>query len=338
MTLNDKITLLTQLGEYLQTDAEELAAVKQKAYLHNKWFTVANIDKALNAISNAFLQEDQLRAWLSPYQIKHTEKAKTVALVLAGNIPLVGFHDVISVFLAGHRSLIKLSEKDKFLLPFLVTQMLTIAPEAAAYFEFTERLVKFDAVIATGSNNSARYFEAYFNKYPNIIRKNRSSVAIFNGKETKAALQAFGSDVFDYFGLGCRNVSKLYLPQGYDFDALLRALYEHKEVVLHDKYKNNFDYNYTLLILNKIAYEANGCILLTEAESLQSRIACLHYEYYTDEADLTEKLSTKMPEIQCVVGEFSLANTKVIPMGKAQQPALNDYADGVDTMQFLVEL
>ncbi|MFK8101244.1 MAG: acyl-CoA reductase [Saprospiraceae bacterium] len=338
MTLNDKITLLTQLGKYLQTDTEELAAVKHKAYLHNKWFTVANIDKALSAISEAFLQEDKLRAWLKPYKIEDTEKTKTVALVLAGNIPLVGFHDVISVFLAGHRALIKLSEKDKFLLPFLVNQMLKIAPAAAAYFEFTERLQQFDAVIATGSNNSARYFESYFSKYPNIIRKNRSSVAILNGKESSEVLLALGSDVFDYFGLGCRNVSKLYLPQGYDFDALLRALYNYKEVVLHDKYKNNFDYNYTLLILNKIAYEANGCILLTEATSLQSRIACLHYEYYSDEADLAEKLSTKMAEIQCVVGEFSLAQNEVIPMGKAQQPTLSDYADGVDTMQFLVEI
>lgn len=339
MNLNDKINLLSQLGDYLRRGSEELEQVKHQTYIHNKWFTLENIDKALHAISEAFLQENKLKAWLQAYPIEpEISPTKSVALILAGNIPLVGFHDVLSVFLAGHRAQVKLSEKDKFLLPFLTKILLKDLPNPEAYIQFTEKLSNFDAVIATGSNNSARYFESYFGKYPNIIRKNRSSVALLTGRESEAQLKALGRDVFDYFGLGCRNVSKLYLPQGYEFEHLLRALYHYKEVVLHDKYKNNFDYNYTLLILNKVSYEANGCILLTEEASLQSRIACLHYEYYQDSADLEQKLMVKQEEIQCIVGDLAVGTMPILPFGQAQSPGLADYADGVDTMQFLVAL
>jgi len=194
-----------------------------------------------------------------------------------------------------------------------------------------------DGVIATGSNNSARYFEAYFGKYPNIIRKNRNAVAILNNKETKEDLAKLGTDIFQYFGLGCRNVAKIYVPEDFDFDQLLEALHEHKEIVMHDKYKNNFDYNYTLIILNSVAHKSNGCILLTEDASLQSRIAQLHYEFYKDEADLNTKLTSVESEIQCVVGQ-AVKGWSTIPFGQAQVPGLSDYADGVDTLEFLLGL
>ena len=201
-----------------------------------------------------------------------------------------------------------------------------------------DRLEQFDAVIATGSNNSARYFESYFGRYPHIIRRNRNAVAVLTGRESREQLEGIAEDVLAYFGLGCRNVSKLYLPEGYDFDPLLEALHEHKELALHDKYKNNFDYNYTLLILNKIPYRANGCILLVEDPSLQSRIASLHYEYYTNQEVLAKELGSRAEEIQCIVSADELEGFNTVTPGKAQQPGLQEYADGVDTMQFLLGL
>ena len=201
-----------------------------------------------------------------------------------------------------------------------------------------DRLANFDAVIATGSNNTARYFDQYFGKYPNIIRKNRNAIAVLDGKENESELKALGRDVFQFFGLGCRNVSKVYLPKGYEFEPLLEALHTYNELVLHNKYKNNFDYNYTLLIMNKIPHQSNGCVLMTEDTSLQSRIASLHYEYYEDKDQLQKDLENKKEEIQCAVGRVDLDGISVFPFGKAQQPALMDYADGVDTMEFLLSI
>ncbi len=338
MNLNERIEVLVGLGDYLVQNDEQLQALVTKTYHHNLWFTKENTYKAIKAITDNFLQKELLQSWLTQYEISTNSAIKTVGLILAGNIPLVGFYDIICVFLAGHKSKIKLSEKDKILIPHLLKVMEKLHPGVTKYFEIVERLKDFDAVIATGSNNSARYFESYFGKYPNIIRKNRNAVAILNGSETKKQLEALGIDVFQYFGLGCRNVSKLYVPVSYDFKPLLEAFHEFREIVLNDKYKNNFDYGYTLLILNKIRYEANGCILMTEQSSLQSRIAQLHYEYYTNLDDLKEKIHSKMEEIQCVVSEKNIPEFKTIPFGKAQKPGLNDYADGVDVMDFLIKL
>ena len=338
MNLNERIEALVDLGKYLARNDEQLQAVVASTYIQNRWFTEENIYLAINAIIKDYLQPEKIKNWLSNYTIQKNNDQITIGLILAGNIPLVGFYDMMCTFLAGYKSKIKLSEKDKLLLPFFIKVMEERNSELADYFEFVERLEDFDAVIATGSNNSSRYFEAYFGKYPNIIRKNRNAVAILNGKESREQLLALGNDVFQYFGLGCRNVSKLYLPKGFDFKPLLEAFHEFKEIVLNDKYKNNFDYNYTLLILNKIKYEANGCIMMTEDESLQSRIAQLHYEYYENTAELEEKINEKTDEIQCVVGEMSISNIKTIPFGKAQNPGLQDYADGVDVLDFLIKL
>jgi hypothetical protein len=338
MNLKDRIDAFVGLGNYLKKNDEQLKALVTQTYQQNRWFTEENIYKAISAIIENFLHKEKIETWLAQYDISENQEFKTVGLILAGNIPLVGFYDLMCVFLAGHKSKIKLSEKDKILIPHFIKVMENSNPGVAKYFEVVERLEKFDAVIATGSNNSARYFEAYFGKYPNIIRRNRNAVAVLTGNESTTQLRALGNDVFRYFGLGCRNVSKLYLPKGFDFKPLLEAFHEFKEIVLHNKYKNNFDYNYTLLILNKIQYEANGCILMNEEESLQSRIAQLHYEYYLDELDLKKKLNAKMEEIQCIVSESNVAEINTIPFGEAQNPELGDYADGVDVIAFLSKL
>ncbi len=338
MTISERIDALVELGTYLKSRDEELQALMHKAYLHNKWFTVENIGKAFDALSEAFLTKAKLAEWIKEYNLDAISESKAIGIIMAGNIPLVGFHDFLCVFVSGHKARIKLSEKDNILLPHLLKVLTKINPNCANYFEEIERLKDFDGVIATGSNNSARYFETYFGKYPSIIRKNRNAVAVFDGEETPAQLKAFGNDVFQYFGLGCRNVSKIYIPIDFDFDPMLTALHEHNELVLHDKYKNNFDYNYTLIILNKRKYKANGCIILTEEKTIASRIASMHFEYYNDEQSLVEKIKGQEEAIQCVIGKKSFEGLKVFPFGKAQEPGLTDYADGVDVMAFLVGL
>ena len=336
MTLKERIDAAVHLGQHLMGDDEFLDALMHRTEFNNQWFTKENQRLSLNAIRDYFLDRAALEHWVGCYNISDTVNAQKVGLVLAGNIPLVGFHDVLSVFMAGHKAQIKLSDKDKFILPYLVKIMAQTNEKVNDYFAFTEKLTDFQAVIATGSNNSARYFQSYFGKYPHIIRRNRNSVAVLNGAETEAELLALGNDIFQYFGLGCRNVSKLYIPQNYNLEHLLEVLHEYKSLVLHTKYKNNFDYNYALYILNKVPIKNNGCIILTEDKAIQSRIANLHYEYYDDANALAVELEAKKEEIQAVVAQSTLEGLSTIPFGKAQQPSLMDYADGVDTMAFLV--
>lgn len=343
MTLDERLDLLTELGHYLRTGGDaELDAAIRRAYTENKWFTEDNVHFALKNIADSFLDRDKLVAWAGRYPISGISYSnKTIGLIMAGNIPLVGFHDWLCVFVAGHRAKIKLSEKDKRLLPVLIKKLGEWAHESWAYTEFIpegETLKGFDAVIATGSNNTARYFEQYFGKYRHIIRRNRNGIAVLSGLETIADLYALGNDIFTYFGLGCRNVTKLYVPHGYHFDTLLEALHEYRELIHHDKYKNNFDYNLTLFILNNIPYKNNGCLLLREESSLQSRIASVHYEYYDDLFDLDELLKAKSAEIQCVVTNIQLPSFPTVSFGQSQTPGLGDYADGVDVMEFLTAL
>jgi hypothetical protein len=340
---NDRIALLAELGDYLlQAPDAELSAILDKAYLDNRWFTRENTLQALSAIAKAFLNRDRLLHWVSGYTLAGPlHPGKTIGLVMAGNIPLVGFQDWLCVFVAGHRALVKCSEKDKVLLPFLVGKIGEWAFESWEYTEFlseSDKLVGFDAVIATGSNNTARYFEQYFRKYTHIIRRNRNSVAVLDGCETPAELLALGRDIFSYFGLGCRNVSKLYVPRQYDFSLLLEILHEYRALIQHDKYKNNFDYNLTLFVLNRIRYLNTGSLLLKEDAALQSRIASIHYEYYDDQRGLLAELDRRNAEIQCVVGHMVLENWTVLPFGKSQEPGLADYPDGVDIMKFLSQL
>ena len=338
MTLPERINALAQLGHSLQQKDEYLEAVMARTKYNNPWFTIENQERAVKAIAEQFLQKEKLEEWVSIYDLKETADPKTVGLVMAGNIPLVGFHDLLSVFISRHKAKIKLSDKDRYLLPYLLKLLGKADPRTEPYFEIIERLKGFDAVIATGSNNSARYFETYFGKVPNIIRKNRNAVAVISGNETGDELLALGKDVFRYFGLGCRNVSKLYLPEGYDFQLLLEKLHEYREIIMHHKYKNNFDYNLALLMMNRTVFWNIGCTILIESESIASRIALVHYEFYSNKKGLPKILEGKKEEIQCVVSKEGINGFDHIPFGKAQEPALNDYADGVDSLEFLAGL
>jgi hypothetical protein len=337
MTLSERIEVLGQLGDHLLGKDEYLEAVMKRTAFHNGWFTEDSQQEAIRELAVQMLNRDRLREWLSRNQLAESSPKK-VGIVMAGNIPLVGFHDWLCVFVSGHQAQVKLSEKDPFLFPYLMKILERLDERTLAYTEVTERLHGFEAVIATGSNNSARYFEAYFSKYPNIIRKNRNGVAVLTGDETLEELRALGKDIFRYYGLGCRNVAKLYVPEGYDFDPLLEALHEYREVVLNTKYKNNFDYNYALFVLNKIEIKANGCILLVEAPALQSRIACLHYEFYSSLEEVTKEIQARESEVQCTVAKSGALPIPAFSFGKAQEPALWDYPDGADTLAFLASL
>ena len=337
MILEDRINALVELGQFLAAKPPELDAAVHRAYAENRWFTPENSYESVEAICNSFLDEQALRDWVSHYDFVDT-KPRVIGLILAGNIPLVGFHDMLAVFMSGHIAKMKLSDKDNALMKLMVETLAQINPKTKAYLRIVEKLEDFDAVIATGSDNTARYFETYFGNYPNIIRHNRNSVAVLTGKESLEELHTLGRDIFTYFGLGCRNVSKIFVPQGYDFQPLLEELHKYNEIILNDKYKNNFDYAFTLYIMNKEFHMNNGCIILHEAESLTSRISTLHYAFYEDLDSLNKELAQKENEIQCVVATDMLDDLPQVPFGKTQSPGLMDYADGVDVMDFLVAL
>lgn len=343
LKLQERLDLLAELGHYLRSGGDaDLETAIQQSSAENQWFTDEHIRSALNAIAEQFLDRDALASWAAQYPMADPGyPEKTIGLIMAGNIPLVGFHDWLCVFVAGQQAKVKLSDKDKRLLPLLVQKMGQWRKDSWAYTAFlseTDFLKEFDAVIATGSNNTARYFEQYFAKYPHIIRRNRNSIAVLTGNETATELYALGRDIFSYFGLGCRNVSKLYVPQGYDFDSLLEALHEYREIIHHNKYKNNFDYNFTLFIINNIPHKNNGCLLLKEDTALQARIASLHYEYYNNLEELDAALIVRKADIQCIVSQVALPQMSVLPLGKSQEPGLSDYADGIDVMEFLSAL
>lgn len=299
----------------------------------NAWFTEHFVRQSFASLS-AMLEEEKLRQWLNNYPLKETNSSpNSIAIVMAGNIPMVGFHDLLCVLVSGNKALVKLSKDDNLLLPAVIKILSQINPELAADVQFTNATLSgFDAVIATGSNNTSRYFEAYFSKYPHIIRKGRNSVAVLDGNESEQDLQLLGKDIFDYFGLGCRNITKMYIPVDFDLDRFFRAIYSYSDVVNHNKYANNYDYHKSLWLLNREALLDNGFILLKEDNRIASPIGTLYYERYTDKSDVTRILEDKSEEIQCVVGNDYL------PFGSSQCPMLNDYADGVDTLSFLLKL
>ncbi len=339
MNLEQRISALARLGEQLLQPDDYLDAVIHRTHYNNNWFTKENQELAIRAIATQFLDKNKLEKWAAAYSIPEIlSELHTVGMVMAGNLPLVGFHDLVCTFVAGHRAKIKLSDKDKFLLPYLLQLLEKYTPGTSDFFEVAEQINGVDAVIATGSNNSARYFEAYFGKYPHIIRKNRNAVAVLDGTETEDDFHALGKDVFRFFGLGCRNVSKLYLPKGYHFAALMERLHDYKELANHSKFRNNFDYNLALLMLNQVPYFNNGCIILAENKAIASRIATLHYEFYEDKAALEAELTSRNEEIQCIVAKPDLLSLPTISFGKSQEPSLSDYPDGVDVMAFLCEL
>lgn len=302
---------------------------------HNGWYTEEQVLFALQSWTKA-LTPDNLDKWLSAYPID-TIAPKTVGLILAGNIPLVGFHDFLSVLITGHRALVKTSSNDQYLLPFLAKYLIAVEPRFAEHIKFTDgKLENFDAVIATGSNNTARYFEYYFKDKPAIIRKNRNSAAILTGDETKEDLTALGEDIFRYFGLGCRNVSKLFVPEGYDFKLFFEAMYNYADVIHYEKYANNYDYNKAVFLMSNFKLLDNGFLTIKEDTGYASPISSVFYEYYSDRAQLEQRLADDRELLQCVVSKDGTGNYTAF--GQTQQPALWDYADNVDTVAFLSEI
>ena len=356
MSLDKKINAFVELGSFLiqyvlHHKNEKLTHLNRKFYSDfeilmnnqkpfNGWFTPENVALAVDAVAKT-LTKDGLEKWLNNYDIKQHLMPKRVGVVMAGNIPLVGFHDFLSVLITGNILVAKTSKEDNLLIKKLAEILIEIEPSFKDNIIFTERLATqycvVDAVIATGSNNTARYFEFYFGKYPNIIRKNRNSVAVLTGHETATDFINLGKDIFQYFGLGCRNVSKLYVPKGYSFNLFFESiLNDYQHVVNNNKYANNYDYNKAVYLLGNNQLLDNNFVMLKEDKSLSSPVAVLHYEYYNSIEELKITLDELKENIQCVVSNVAELNT--FKLGQAQQPELWDYADGVDTIQFLLEL
>ena len=311
---------------------EELNRMIETHVHHNGWFTENNIRRALFAWSEE-LTVIRMGQWLERYTWNDTASIKKVGVICAGNLPLVGLHDVLSVILSGHVAFVKLSTDDNLLMPALFKILIRLDESVENQLVFADGLMKdMEAVIATGSNNTSRYFEQYFGHLPHIIRKSRSSVAILNGNETEEELKSLGRDVFAYFGLGCRNVSKVFVPKGYQIDRIFNAFYDYNAIINHHKYANNYDYNKAVWLLNSEQLLDNGFLLLKEDSSLASPTGSLYFEYYEDEFELRKNLEERQAEIQCIVSNAD------IPFGGSQRPALWDYADGVDTLAFLQSL
>ncbi len=258
--------------------------------------------------------------------------------MLAGNIPAVGFHDILAVFLSDHVSMIKYSSKDQVIIPYIIKKLNEIDERTSSYFQEVEKLRDFDAVIATGGNNTSRYFEYYFGKVPNIIRKNRNGIAVITGDESEEDIFQMGIDIFSYYGLGCRNVSKVFLPKDYEIQHLLRIWDGHSEIINHNKYKNNYDYNLALYMINKEEFLQSNFLLLKKDKRVASRIATLHYSYYTDINELMDEINSVRDEIQCIVSVRQIEGFETVLPGTTQMPGLHQYADSVDIMHFLSQI
>mgnify|MGYP005990189625 CR=1 FL=1 len=351
MSLDKRINAFVELGSFLKQfksqttnnlheslneqfyDDFEFLIKRQKAF--NGWFTEPFVLDAVDAIA-IMLEEEKLNSWMEKYTIKEQE-AKNVGVIMAGNIPLVGFHDFLSVLITGNNIVAKTSSDDNTLMKKVAEVLIAIEPDFDNAIKFVEKLEGFEAVIATGSNNTARYFDAYFGKYPNIIRKNRNSVAVLSNDDTKEGLAELGKDIFQYYGLGCRNVSKLYVPKGYNFNQFFEAIFDDfQRITDNNKYANNYDYNKAVYLLGNNKLLDNNFILLKEDESLSSPVAVLNYEVYDTIDELNTKLSAEQENIQCIVS--NVAPIDSLKFGEAQQPQLWDYADGVDTIEFLIGL
>lgn len=334
--VKEKIDILGSIGSDILSERINFESVVQSSLVHNRWYTPESIRSALDAVAINYLNADRLKSWLSPY-IDSEIYPRQVGLILAGNIPMVGFHDVLSVLLSGHSGLVKLSDKDRFLIPALV-DIYEHRYKSNSGIIFVEKLKDFDAIIATGSNNTARYFEEYFSHFPHIIRKNRSGVAVLDGTESFQDLLCLGKDIFTYFGLGCRNISKIYVPHDYNFDTLFTAFEHYREVINHNKYKNNFDYHYSVSLLNRDIFFTNDFILLKESSSIASPISVLNFEYYTEPAVVEDTIRHQDEQIQLVVSKHPIGKFRHYSFGNSQTPSLSDYADGVDTLDFLFGL
>lgn len=340
------IKAFSALGNYLIQPDEELQHLIDSASNYNAWFTSEQTANAVNSIG-MMLNKADLTTWIEnskplTYNLQQpacNRQPKSVGLVLAGNIPLVGLHDILCVLASGNRALIKLSSQDKLLLPHIIAKLIDFEPVFANQIVYLDRLENFDAVISTGSNNTSRYFEYYFAKVPHIIRKNRNSVAVLSGNESRADLNLLGKDIFGFFGLGCRNVSKIYVPEEYIFNTFFESIESFNTIGNHHKYNNNYDYNKSIYLINGEQHLDNGFLLLKQDENLASPLAVLYYETYQDVKLLEEKLELMKAQIQVIVSNTKLViSAPIVKFGQSQQPKLWDYADGIDTMEFLTGL
>jgi hypothetical protein len=314
---------------------DDFISLVELSQSHNGWFTPEQVYFSIQSWGNA-LSETNLNQWLSTYDFSKIAPKK-IGLILAGNIPLVGFHDFLSVLISGHDVLVKTSSSDQHLLKFLAKYLIAIQPELNSKITFVDgKLEGFDAVIATGSNNTARYFEYYFKDKPSIIRKNRNSVAVLNGTETHEELVGLGEDIFRYFGLGCRNVSKLFVPKDYNFEAFFKAMFEYREVIQYEKYANNYDYNKAVFLMSNFQLLDNEFLTIKEDTSYSSPISSVFYEFYENLEEIKSRLSNDADQIQCIVSKDLIENS--IVFGQTQQPKLCDYADNLDTLAFLSKI
>ncbi|HNW57482.1 MAG TPA: acyl-CoA reductase [Bacteroidales bacterium] len=340
MDLKKRIESFSELGAILRDTlagkenkySAKLLELIENLHYKNEWFTAENVRSATKAIADE-LTEENLTGWTNAYpELKDDCSPEKIAVIMAGNIPLVGFHDFLSVLICGDSIIAKTSSKDSDLIVSISDILCSVNPEFKNLISFTEDTIRdFDAVIATGSNNSSRYFEYYFGKYPHIIRKNRNSIAIIDGKETNSELQELGNDIFLYFGLGCRNVSKIYVPKGYDFSKMTNNWKKFSGIINHNKYANNYDFNKAIYLVNKDKFQDTGFLLIKEENKIASPVSVLFFEYYESESALKQETELLKNNIQCIVGRHN------VPFGKAQLPHLSDYADGIDTIDFLLK-
>ena len=343
MNINERTELISEIGEFLKNYLDEkydnkkddnlieFEKVIRKAQSNNSWFTDENIKINLTYWSKKLIKTN-LNQWLSKYNLKDTSR-KNIAIIMAGNIPLVGFHDFICVFLAGHNSIIKLSSNDKYLIPFLLN-LVKFPSDRVVYLD--GMLTEYDAVIATGSDNTSRYFEYYFKNKQSIIRKNRNSIAILDGNETDEELKSLSHDILTYFGLGCRSVSKLYVPKGYNFDSFFNSIFAYKDLINNHKYANNYDYNKAIYLMSEYKFLDNGFFMIKEGNEMHSPISTINYEYYDNISHLSEKIKQQEENIQCVVSNIKFEGR--IDFGETQNPSLNQYADNIDVMNFLLTI
>lgn len=338
--LNSLSDLGKVLDAYLQNNFsikhyELISDALHTASYSNPWFIKPYINMAIKNIA-LMLQYDKLESWVSEYRF--SKKPKCIALIMAGNIPLVGFHDLLSVILSGNKAIIKLSSKDQILLPILKEILVDLNSDFEDLIVFENELMKnFDAVIATGSNNSSRYFEYYFGKYPSIIRRNRNSVAIIHQNDEKEIYKLIGSDILTYFGLGCRSVSKLYFPKGFEIPKFIKELSDFKFIADNFKYFNNYEYNKSIYLINGIPHLDNGFLIFKEDQSLASPVSVVHYEFYNDEYQLLSELKNQESLIQCVVSS-KFEGVNIVKPGKSQSPELHEWADNIDVLRFLEDL
>lgn len=352
MTLEYKKNIFVELGKFLSQFSENESIKKptvlhndlhfdafldliQLSQSHNGWYTPEQVYFSIQSWASA-LTIANLNQWLETYDLKDINP-KTVGLILAGNIPLVGFHDFLSVLISGHKVLIKTSSNDQHLLPFLAKYIISVEPKLENYITFVEgKLENFEAVIATGSNNTARYFEYYFKDKPSIIRKSRNSVAVLNGQESKEQMIALGEDIFRYFGLGCRNVSKIFIPKEYNFDSFFNGMFPYQDVIKYEKYANNYDYNKAVFLMSNFNLLDNEFLIIKEDQSYASPISSVFYEFYDSLDEIKTRLAADTEQIQCIVSNNLIENS--IAFGQTQKPNLWDYADNVDTIAFLIKI